>query len=132
VETSERTAPVAPFGWRVTSNARRPALAGSPDALHPATGHFPLGRPFGMLPPGGGTSRPDALPFGLRQAITPPATIGLGDLDQYGYDRERQIGVAFTPDGAVPLARHTTGQTRTVTHPDGKKGPDSDADQRED
>ena len=52
-----------------------------------------------------------------------PATIS--------YDRQRQIGLVDTPEGAVPFARHTDGQTSTATS-DGHKGMDSDTDHRED
>lgn len=101
------------------------------DPLHPATGLFPLGRPFGLLPVGTGTTRPGALPFGLRFAIVQAAT-PIGALSSYGYDHSRQIGVIDTKDGPIPLARHTTGTTKTTTNPDGRKGPDSDSDARED
>lgn len=101
------------------------------DPLYPVSGQFPLGRPFGLLPAGTDSTPSEVLPFGLRLAVSTPA-IGVGDLSQYGYDHDQQIGVAHTVDGIIPLARHTNGQTRTVTQPDGHRGPDSDQDVRED
>ena len=136
---------VEPFGLRhaiprarsTTGVATSPA-GGRPaggdhadNALHPAAGRFPLGRPFGMLPVGGMATTAEALPYGLRQAV-PPAVVAVGDLTRYGYDHARQIGVVHTPDGLVPLARHTDGRTSTRTNPDGNGGPDSDQDVRED
>ncbi|MBT8225494.1 MAG: putative ATP-grasp-modified RiPP [Dactylosporangium sp.] len=101
------------------------------DPLYPTNGQFPLGRPFGIMPGGTDATPAEALPFGLRLAVTAPAA-DIENLDRYGYDHHRQIGVVHTHSGAVPLARHTTGQTRTVAHPDGHRGPDTDQDVRED
>ncbi|MBN1173025.1 MAG: putative ATP-grasp-modified RiPP [Micromonosporaceae bacterium] len=108
-----------------------PTPASTADPLYPVSNQFPLGRPFGILPSGTDATLPAALPFGLRLAVTTPAA-DIGDLSHYGYDHDQQIGVLHTEQGTVPLARHTTGQTRTVTHPDGHRGPDSDQDVRED
>ncbi|MBI1759089.1 MAG: putative ATP-grasp-modified RiPP [Actinobacteria bacterium] len=94
-------------------------------------GQFGLGRPFGLLPTSERVCAVEALPFGLRRAMV-AATVSVGDLSAYGYDHDRQIGVIRDGDQEVPLLKHTTGQTRTTTNPDGQKGPDSDVDQRED
>jgi putative ATP-grasp target RiPP len=103
-----------------------------PDPLYPNSGAFGLGRPFGLLETSSGATTPEAVPFGLRRAVLAPS-VGVGDLSMYGYDHDRQIGTVVDTDGAVvPLLRHTTGQTKTTTNPDGHKGPDSDTDQRED
>ena len=101
------------------------------DPLHPATGLFALGRPFGLLPVSEDVCDAAAMPFGLRHAVE-SATVPVGDLSAYGYDADRQIGVVSYGEGAVPLLRHTTGQTRTTTNPDGHEGADSDTDYRED
>jgi putative ATP-grasp target RiPP len=101
------------------------------DPLHPLAAQFPLGRPFGLLPASGDICAAEALPFGLRRAVVSPA-VPVGDLSAYGYDHDRQIGIVHEGDRVVPLLRHTHGQTRTVTRPDGRGGPDSDADYRED
>jgi putative ATP-grasp target RiPP len=102
------------------------------DSLHRLRAQFPLGRPFGLLPASGEVCAVDVLPFGLRRAVVSPV-VPVGDLSAYGYDHDRQIGIVREGDrGVVPLFRHTHGQTRTVTRPDGRGGPDSDADYRED
>jgi putative ATP-grasp target RiPP len=103
-----------------------------PDPLYPNSGAFGLGRPFGLLDASQEVTAPEAMPFGLRRAVVAPG-VEVGDLSAYGFDHDRQIGTVVGEDGvAVPLLRHTTGQTRTSTNPDGHKGPDSDTDQRED
>lgn len=103
-----------------------------PDPLYPNFGAFGLGRPFGLLDVSREMTAPEAVPFGLRRAVVAPA-VEVGDLSVYGFDHDRQIGTVVGEDGvAVPLLRHTTGQTRTTTNPDGHRGPDSDTDQRED
>ncbi|HEY8471676.1 MAG TPA: putative ATP-grasp-modified RiPP [Natronosporangium sp.] len=94
-------------------------------------GLFALGRPFGLLPTSQEVCDGETLPFGLRQAVESPA-VPVGDLSSYGYDADRQIGVITENGRVVPLLRHTTGQTRTTTNPDGQAGPDSDTDYRED
>jgi putative ATP-grasp target RiPP len=118
--------------------ARVPGRAGTGDAaapeadpLYAASGLFPLGRPFGLLPASQQQCPVDLLPFGLRRAVSSPA-VPVGDLSAYGYDHDQQIGVLRVGETVVPLLRHTTGQTRTTTNPDGHKGPDSDTDHRED
>ena len=123
-EPRPTVAGACPLGYR-----ERRAEAG--DALHPAAAQFPLGRPFGLLPPADGGSTAEALPFGLRCAVV-SAAVPVGDLSAYGYDHDQQLGVVRTGDRVVPLFRHTSGQTRTVTHPDGRGGNDSDTDHRED
>ena len=102
------------------------------DPLYPSSGAFGLGRPFGLLDTTGGVSAPVALPFGLRNAVTAPV-VEIGDLSAYGFDHDQQIGTVIDGNGVlVPLLKHTTGTTRTTTDPDGRSGPDSDSDQRED
>lgn len=103
-----------------------------PDLLHPVSAVFALGRPFGLLEADNGMTATEVMPFGLRRAVVAPA-VEVGDLSAYGFDHDRQIGIVMGADGVVvPLLRHTTGQTRTTTNPDGHGGPDSDIDQRED
>lgn len=72
-------------------------------------------------------------PFGLRLAVPLPAAARVR-LDEVGYDEDRQQGVVRTATGLVPLSKHTTGQTATIT--DGGDGHgsnrDSDTDHRED
>jgi putative ATP-grasp target RiPP len=103
-----------------------------PDPLYPHSGAFGLGRPFGLLEASREVTAPEAVPFGLRRAVTAPV-VEVGDLSGYGFDHDQQIGTVVGEDGVVmPLLRHSTGQTRTTTNPDGHKGPDSDTDQRED
>jgi len=121
----------ATTGARTGSAGDQPGIDHADSTLHPVAGRFPLGRPFGLLPTGGRATATEALPFGLRQAVT-PAVVAVGDLTRYGYDHTRQIGVVHTEDGVVPLARHTDGRTSTRTNPDGNGGPDSDQDVRED
>ena len=102
------------------------------DPLYSHSDAFALGRPFGLLDVSGDVTAAQALPFGLRRAVIAPA-VDVGDLSGYGFDHDRQIGTVVGEDGVVvPLLRHTTGQTRTTTNADGRKGPDSDTDQRED
>jgi len=109
----------------------RPVPAG-PDPLYPMSGAFGLGRPFGLVDPSGEVTAAGAVPFGLRRAVCAPA-VSVGDLAAYGFDHDRQIGTVLDTDGAmVPLMKHSTGQTKTSTNPDGAKGPDSDTDQTED
>lgn len=100
-------------------------------ALYPASSRFPLGRPFGLVPTSTGGTAPSSMPFGLRLAIVHPAT-PVGDLSRYGYDTDRQIGIVRDGDAVTPLLKHTDGYTRTVTHPDGHRGNDTDQDVRED
>jgi len=101
------------------------------DPLHPARGLFALGRPFGLLPVSEEVCDAVAMPFGLCHAVE-STMVPIGDLSAYGYDAGRQIGVVHDGDRVVPLLRHTTGQTRTTTNPDGHEGADSDTDYRED
>lgn len=100
-------------------------------SLFTALEAFPLGRAFGLQPESVDPTPAGALPFGLRLAVRHPA-VQLGGLSQYEYDHARQVGVIRTEAGLLPLARHTTGRTRTTTNPDGHKGPDTDTDYRED
>lgn len=94
--------------------------------------HFPLGTVLG---------RTDAVPepptacrpFGLRWAV-PPRTTASIDASRIDYDEDRQIGLIRDrrSGDVVALARHTDGQTGTVTNSDGHQGRDSDTDHRED
>lgn len=102
------------------------------DSLFPPSLLFGLGRPYGEVHAHEGALVATAVrPFGLRFAVSPPVVTGL-DLDAMRYDPVRQVGMMDTPDGLVPLARHTTGSTSTVTHADGQGRNDSDSDVRED
>lgn len=101
------------------------------DPLYPAAAQFPLGRPFGLLAPSDPEAGPELVPFGLRQAVETPAA-PIGDPASYGYDHDRQVGVVFDGERLLPLLKHTTGKTNTVTHPDGAVPRDSDDDYRED
>jgi putative ATP-grasp target RiPP len=109
------------------------AIGGGVDAVCSVAAMFSLGRPFGLLPDTttGDVCAADVLPFGLGRAVVTLA-VPVGDLSAYGYDPVRQIGTVADGGQVVPLWKHTTGQTRSVTHPDGRKGPDSDTDQRQD
>lgn len=107
-----------------------PKVAGT-DPLYPANALFPLGRPFGLIPPSDEVCPTDLLPFGIRQAVAGrPQPVG--DLSAYGFDHTQQIGTVRDGEAVVPLMRHTDGQTRSVTRPDGQSGPDTDQDRRED
>jgi putative ATP-grasp target RiPP len=101
------------------------------DPLYPVSGLFPLGRAYGLLPISAEVCPPEMLPFGLRQAVVAAAT-PTEDLSTFGYDCQLQIGTVRDGEQVVPLLKHTTGQTRSVTNPDGSKPRDSDTDQRED
>lgn len=116
-----------------TPTRAKPAFVQSSgaDPLYPISGLFPLGRPFGLLPASEEMCPPEVLPFGLRRAVVSKA-VPIGHLAAYGYDHDRQIGTVRDGDTVLPLMRHTTGQTRTSTNPDGQRGPDSDTDHRED
>jgi len=93
---------------------------------------LPLGRAFGEIEPcSEGPSGRETRPFGLSCATRPAAT-PTADLSKVGYDSERQVGVVQEGGEWVSLAKHSTGQTGTTTHPDGKGGNDSDTDQTED
>ncbi|MGH3645637.1 MAG: putative ATP-grasp-modified RiPP [Micromonosporaceae bacterium] len=117
----------------LTTNRRAAGTAHTRlDPLYPNSGAFALGRPFGLLDVAGEVTAAEALPFGLNRAVVAPAVAAV-DLSTYGFDHERQIGTKVDADGVVvPLLKHTTGQTRTTTNPDGYRGPDSDTDHRED
>jgi putative ATP-grasp target RiPP len=73
-------------------------------------------------------------PFGLTATArrVRPDNVAILDPTELGYDNEMQIGLIRGGEAMVPLARHTTGQTSTVTHNDGHRGNDSDTDHRED
>lgn len=98
--------------------------------LHSLSQVLPLGRPYGAVEPS--SAQPsERRPFGLRfaRACTAISTV---DIEAIAYDEKRQISIVETPEGVIPLARHTDGQTSTVTHGDGKGGHDTDTDHRED
>ena len=102
------------------------------DPLYPSSAAFALGSPFGLLDVLAGSTAPEAMPFGLRHAVT-AEPVPIGDLSAYGYDHDQQIGTATDANGVVsPLLKHTDGRTATRTNADGKGGPDSDQDVRED
>ena len=94
--------------------------------------HLPLGSRFGRLATSPEPPSP-ARPFGLRLA-EPPRQITDVDTGAFRYDHDRQIGTMYDADTAtvIELARHTDGQTGTVTNTDGHQGRDSDTDHRED
>jgi putative ATP-grasp target RiPP len=100
--------------------------------LHAPSEALPLGRPYGGVE--ASSAEPSQRrPFGMRFAQTcRSGAVSTIDFATISYDETRQIGVVTTPNGPVPLARHTNGQTSTVTHGDGKGGHDSDTDHRED
>ncbi|MBV9010918.1 MAG: putative ATP-grasp-modified RiPP [Pseudonocardiales bacterium] len=97
--------------------------------LFPASDHFPLGRAYGCVQatpcPASGVR-----PFGLTLAVAPSAV--RFDPGELGYDDIRQVGLIRDGREMVPLARHTDGQTNTLTNADGHGGYDSDTDWRED
>lgn len=98
----------------------------------PLSRHLPLGRPYGAVD--GDAEPPSELrPFGMRLARRCPEPTPL-NVTRFGYDTSSQTGTVRTEDGTAPLARHTDGQTNTVT--DGGDGQgsnkDSDSDVRED
>ncbi len=102
------------------------------DPLYPSSGAFGLGTPFGLIDTSGAKTAPESMPFGLRRAVIADV-VPMGDLSAYGFDHQQQIGTVVDADGVVvPLLKHTDGKTATKTNADGKGGPDSDSDQRED
>jgi putative ATP-grasp target RiPP len=102
------------------------------DPLYPGSAVFALGSPFGLLDTSGAPTMPEAMPFGLRHAVV-ANVLPMGDLSAYGFDHHLQVGTVTDADGVVsPLLKHTDGATATRTNADGKGGPDSDQDVRED
>jgi putative ATP-grasp target RiPP len=101
--------------------------------VFPQSDQFPLGRPYGAVP---GEPEPAsaARPFGLAATArrVRPDNVARLDPGDLGYDDEAQIGLIRDGEQMVPLAKHTNGQTKTVTHNDGHGGNDSDSDYRED
>ncbi|MGH8574633.1 MAG: putative ATP-grasp-modified RiPP, partial [Gammaproteobacteria bacterium] len=100
--------------------------------IFPGSDHFPLGRSCGVVP--AAAEPPSAVrPFGLTLTVS-PRTTALVDLTTFVYDEVAQIGVVREGADMIPLSRHTTGKTNTVT--DGGDGQntnkDSDSDYRED
>jgi len=100
--------------------------------IFPASDHFPLGRAYGCI---NTTPEPASAvrPFGLTLAV-PPSTVTRVDSADLGYDEDAQIGLIRDGTDMVPLAKHTDGQTSTVTQGgDGQTtNRDSDTDHRED
>ncbi|GAB3483632.1 putative ATP-grasp-modified RiPP [Amycolatopsis cihanbeyliensis] len=99
----------------------------------PSSGHFPLGRRFGMVDTAPEPASP-VRPFGLTLGTRPRQVTPLNPAD-IGYDEDAQMGLMRDDGGQlVPMSRHTDGQTNTVT--DGGDGrytnKDSDTDHRED
>jgi putative ATP-grasp target RiPP len=94
--------------------------------------HFPLGSRQGVYD---AIPEPvsEARPFGLTLAQSPRLVPRVNHY-AIGYDADRQIGIVLDNETGsfVPLARHTDGQTGTVTHGDGNGRNDSDTDHRED
>lgn len=113
---------------RPVPSHERSAAAGA----FPSSDQLPLGRPFGCL-----ESAPEppssVRPFGLTLAVAPSAVIQV-EPARLGYDEDAQLGLIREGGCMIPLSRHTTGQTATIT--DGGDGQntnqDSDTDQRED
>lgn len=100
--------------------------------VFPSSDHFPLGRAYGHVQ---GTPQPASAvrPFGLTLAVAPIAGAVL-DPAELGYDEDAQVGLIREGADMVPLSRHTTGQTNTVTQGGDGHGSnrDSDTDYRED
>jgi len=66
----------------------------------------------------------------LRWAVRPVATPV--DLDSIAYDESRQVSVVLQEGAPVPVARHSTGQTRTNTAVRDSQPGDTDSDYTED
>lgn len=98
----------------------------------PRSIHLPLGRPYGAVD-GTPEEATHARPFGMLLARRCAAPTSL-NVTAYGYDSSTQTGTVRTADGVVPLARHTDGQTNTVTDKGDGDGTnkDTDSDVRED
>lgn len=98
----------------------------------PSSDHFPLGRAYGHVE---STPEPPsaARPFGLTHTVA-PVTMAVVDPAALSYDDETQVGLIRQGARMVPLSRHTTGQTNTVTQGGDGHGTnqDSDTDHRED
>jgi putative ATP-grasp target RiPP len=101
--------------------------------VFPQSDQFPLGHPYGAV---SGEPEPASAvrPFGLAAIARPVRvhTVASLDPDKLGYDHDAQIGLIRDGEQMVSLARHTDGQTNTVTNADGHRGNDSDTDHRED
>ncbi len=100
--------------------------------LFPSSDHFPLGRAYGCV---AATPEPasSVRPFGLTLAVKLEAGTVV-DPAELGYDDDAQVGLIRHGADMIPLSRHTTGQTNTITQGgDGQTtNVDSDTDQRED
>lgn len=98
--------------------------------VFPSADQFPLGRAYGRVdtePAPASAVRP----FGLTLAVQPRKNIRF-DPAELGYDEVRQIGLIRDGGVMVPMSKHTDGTTNTQTNVDGRSGPDSDTDVRED
>lgn len=100
--------------------------------LFPSSDQLPLGRAYGCV-----TATPEPAssvrPFGLTLAVN--LEVGtVVDPVELGYDDDAQVGLIRDGANMVPLSKHTTGQTNTVTQGgDGQTtNVDSDTDHRED
>lgn len=100
--------------------------------VFPTSDHFPLGRPFGAVETVPEPPSP-VRPFGLTLGV-PATTVATVNPVEISYDEVAQVGLVRDGESLVPLSKHTSGQTNTVT--DGGDGQtsnrDSDTDQRED
>ncbi|MBV9141847.1 MAG: putative ATP-grasp-modified RiPP [Pseudonocardiales bacterium] len=106
-------------------------LVDHPDSLFPATTGFPLGRP--VLPAQDTTVKAGkvTVPLALRYAVV-PAQVEILDLEEVGYDEERQIGVVRQGDVLIPLLRRSIEFTATDTAKRGGQPDDTDRDYTED
>ena len=101
-------------------------------APFPLSDHLPLGRAYGrtdVVVEPASAFRPFGLSFLVRQQ-----SVVTVDPDDLGYADATQLGTVRVGAVVVPLSKHTTGQTNTVTQGgDGQHhNNDSDTDARED
>lgn len=94
---------------------------------------FPLGTASGADNDGPGSgigALGGARPFGLRYAVSPPASSVVSiDFSRVSYDPVRQIAIVTEDDGSVlPAMRHTSTRTTTSTASEDRGGPDRDTD----
>lgn len=101
----------------------------------PSSASFPLGRALGVISGSVPQRASRVRPFGLTLAAEPQPGVRL-DPREISYDSVRQIGLVRDGDLLVPLSKHSTGTTSSVT--DGGDGAskesarDSDTDATED
>lgn len=111
----------------------KPSPAVSPswtDPLMPSSSWFSLGRAFGIVEPSQSATPQAAVPFGASLAVAADAT--RVDYSIYGFDHASQTATVTVDGQVLPVLKHTDGNTKTVTHPDGKRMNDADDDARED